>query len=80
MAKNSNPKIKHHIKYYFGTGNIELEYYYLNDKLHRTDGPAIICYYKNGNIKSKYYFLNDEAINVTNDRNFIRWQKTQILI
>ncbi len=45
-------------KYYYENGNISLEEYYLNNKLHRTDGPAYILYYENGNIKAEYYYLN----------------------
>ena len=40
-------------------GQVECEYYFLNDKRHRTDGPAVI-YYLNGQVSSERYFLNDE--------------------
>jgi antitoxin component YwqK of YwqJK toxin-antitoxin module len=70
MAKNSNPNIEH-IKNYYPKGNVSSEHYYLNNLLHRTDGPAIIDYYDtNGNISSKVYYVN-----VTNDKDFLKWQK-----
>jgi antitoxin component YwqK of YwqJK toxin-antitoxin module len=65
---------------YYENGNIQYEKYYLNDHLHRTDGPASIHYFQNGNIRSKYYYLNSEQINVNSDKEFLIWQKTQILI
>jgi antitoxin component YwqK of YwqJK toxin-antitoxin module len=37
-------------KYYYLNGNILCEKYYLNDKLHREDGPAEIYYDKNGEL------------------------------
>ena len=45
--------------YYYENGQISSEYYYLNDKIHREDGPAIIYYYYNGQISYEYYYLND---------------------
>ena len=51
----SKPEIK---KSYFLNGNIWYKRYYLNGKLHRDDGPAVIRYYRNGNIRVKEYHLN----------------------
>jgi len=45
---------------YNKNGTIESEFYYLNDKRHREDGPASIWYYKNGTIESEDYFLNNK--------------------
>ena len=43
---------------YYSNGQIQYEYYYLNNKLHRVDGPAYISYYQDGKIYSEHYFLN----------------------
>ena len=51
-------KPKKHIEYYPGTKKICREYYKLNDKFHREDGPANIYYYESGNIRSEYYCIN----------------------
>jgi antitoxin component YwqK of YwqJK toxin-antitoxin module len=64
---------------YYDNGNINYKYYFINDELHRTNGPAIIEYYKNGNIESKTYYLYGDYVNVNSDKEFIKWQKTQIL-
>jgi hypothetical protein len=37
-----------------------IEEYYLNDKLHREDGPAKITYLDDGDIDSEEYYLNDK--------------------
>jgi antitoxin component YwqK of YwqJK toxin-antitoxin module len=42
----------------YDNGNIRYKYYYVNSKLHREDGPAIIKYYDNGNIDSESYYRN----------------------
>jgi hypothetical protein len=52
MVKILNSNINHK-KYYYDNGSIESEYYFLNEKYHRTDGPAAIYYYKDGNINYK---------------------------
>ena len=49
--------------YYHENGNKKCEFYYLDDKFHREDGPASIYYRENGNIKYEYYYLNNEPIN-----------------
>ena len=51
-------KPKKHVVYYPGTKKKYREWYTLNDKRHREDGPASIHYYKNGNIKMEYYYIN----------------------
>jgi len=59
-----NPKIKILSKrrfiqiWYNQNGTIESRHYYLDNKLHRKDGPAIIYYDNNGNIRTKTYYLN----------------------
>ena len=40
-----------------------VNYHYINDKLHRIDGPAIIWYYENGNIEKEEYWINDIKLN-----------------
>ena len=39
------------------TNSIGTKRWYLNDELHREDGPAIVC--ANGD---KYWYLNDELV------------------
>ena len=48
------------IIYYYDNGKIRSEHYFLNNKLHREDGPALISYYENGEIASELYLLNDK--------------------
>ena len=43
---------------YYLNNKIQNKIFYLNGKLHREDGPAIIYYYDNGQILSEHYFLN----------------------
>jgi antitoxin component YwqK of YwqJK toxin-antitoxin module len=45
---------------YYPTGQINLEKWYYNGKLHREDGPAYILYYNNGKIQCKKWYLNDQ--------------------
>jgi len=45
---------------YYENGNIKREYYFINGKLHRNDGPAEIWYYENGNIKEEHYYKNNK--------------------
>ena len=56
----NNPKITYHDNDNDnGNGNVSSESYYINGKLHREDGPALIFYYyEKGNILSEYYYLN----------------------
>ena len=51
--------IERYVEYY-DNDNVECEYYLLNEKYHREDGPARIDYYKNGNKKTVIYFINGE--------------------
>jgi antitoxin component YwqK of YwqJK toxin-antitoxin module len=30
-------------------------------KLHREDGPAVICYYPDGSIKQEYFYINGKS-------------------
>jgi len=50
------------IKIYYENGKIKEEYHYLNDVLHREDGPAVIMYNIEGNVKIKQYALNGVEI------------------
>ena len=45
-------------KYYKEDGSVGREYWYLNNKYHRTDGPAIIYYNGNDNIETECWYLN----------------------
>ena len=47
-------------KYYYKSGELEYEVWYLNDKHHRTDGPAFIGYYKSGKLEYEEWYLNDK--------------------
>ena len=47
-------------KYYRPDGSVRLEEYWLDDQLHRTDGPAIICYRPDGSVRLEEYWLDDQ--------------------
>ena len=42
---------------YYENDKLIIEAYYLEDKIHRSDGPAI-AYYESGKITSKHYLFN----------------------
>lgn len=33
---------------------------YIDGKLHRTDGPAMIWYYESGQTECEFFYINDE--------------------
>lgn len=41
---------------YYENGNIEREYYYFHEMIHRDNLPAKIFYYKDGSIQEEYYY------------------------
>ena len=44
------------------TENLEREeVWYLDDEIHRSDGPAIINYYKNGSVISQEWWVHNET-------------------
>ena len=47
-------------KYYRPDGSVRLEEYWLDDQLHRTDGPAIIWYNPAGSVERECYFLDHQ--------------------
>lgn len=57
----NSPKIE-----YYKDGKIYSEFYYINGKYHRADGPAKIQYYKNGKTLSEHYYLNGKRHRVGN--------------
>ncbi len=38
----------------------KVEYRNENNQLHRTDGPAVVCYYENGQVQRESYYLDDK--------------------
>jgi hypothetical protein len=46
------------------------KYYYLNDKLHREDGPAVEC--ADG---TKHWFLNDKLLDVSSQKEFEQYKR-----
>jgi antitoxin component YwqK of YwqJK toxin-antitoxin module len=48
--------------YYYDSGEVSYEHYYLNDKRHREDGPARIGYYESGEVIYEDYFLNGKQV------------------
>lgn len=50
---------------YYDNGQIELQRYYLNDKLHNENGPAHIEYYENGNLNYEKYYIDDVELDLT---------------
>ena len=45
-------------KKYREDGSVEVEYWHLNGKVHRTDGPALIRFGMNSSVRVKCWFLN----------------------
>ena len=48
------------IIYYYKSGKIKSEEWYLNGNEHRTDGPAFITYYESGKVRAKCWYLNSQ--------------------
>ena len=55
---------------YYSNGQIQYEQYFLNDKIHREDGPAYISYYQNGKIQYEDYYLNDILYAASDSKTF----------
>ena len=49
-------------KSYYENGNIKEERWYKNNKYHRDNGPAIICYNENQNIINEEFYLNGKKV------------------
>lgn len=47
---------------YYKDGSISYEYHFINGKLHRIDGPAVICYHTNGKIWYKEYYYRGQEV------------------
>ena len=47
-------------KLYYGSGEIQSETWYHNNKLHRDDGPARVAYLPSGEIHSENWYLNNK--------------------
>ena len=67
---------------FYPNGSIRWQEWYLNEKLHRENGPASIGYYSNGSIRSQTWFLNGEyhrydgpAIIIYHPTGSIWWQE-----
>jgi antitoxin component YwqK of YwqJK toxin-antitoxin module len=45
-------------KKYYDSGHLYKETYFLDNIVHRDDGPAEICYYPSGKIASEEYYVN----------------------
>ena len=50
-------EIEHTITYW-NNGNKKAEWWKLNGKYHRVDGPAVIYYYESNEILSEYWHIN----------------------
>ena len=48
---------------YYKNGQIYAERYFLNDKFHKTNGPALVSYYENGQIKLAEYWIEGKRHN-----------------
>lgn len=49
-------------KIYDYDGNVEIEEYFIRNKLHREDGPAYIEYSQDGNVINKEYWYKNSQI------------------
>ena len=45
--------------YYYESGKVSYEAWWVNDKRHRIDGPAWAEYDEDGTISNEYYYIND---------------------
>ena len=43
---------------YYESGQVESEYWWVDGKWHRTDGPARIYYYESGQVGSEYWLVD----------------------
>ena len=50
------------VTFYYYSGNIEAEYWFVNGKYHRTDGPARMYYSEDGYLESEFWYLNGKEI------------------
>ena len=53
-------RTENHVVIYYENWNKHHEKFYVNNKLHRIEGPAIISYYENGDIEHESYYQNGE--------------------
>lgn len=51
-------------KRYYYNGNIKVNAYYLNNKLHNDNGPAYVEYYLNGNKSYESFVINNKNHNI----------------
>jgi len=58
-GRNPLSKGKPHLIDYYENGSISLELYCVDNKKHRSDGPAYVSYNENGEIVLERFFLND---------------------
>ena len=49
---------------YYENGQIRCERYYIDNKLHRENGPAVIHYNDNNEIKTEYYCIHGNNIHI----------------
>ncbi|MBD3198235.1 MAG: hypothetical protein GF317_24510 [Candidatus Lokiarchaeota archaeon] len=47
---------------YYKNGQKKYEYWYLDGKLDRKDGPAVQCWYENGQKWYEYWYLNGKQL------------------
>lgn len=46
-------------EFYYPSGNIRIRWYYINDKLHKVNEPAMIIYFEDGRESEVAYYLNN---------------------
>lgn len=51
-----------HVREYNDHGHLIKEEYYLNEKRHKEDGPAVQCWNDDGQLKYQGYWLNGTPI------------------
>ena len=65
---------------YHENGKKYSEEYYLNDKLHRADGPAYIHWYENGQKSFEEYFLNGEPHRTNGPASIVWYENAAVII
>ena len=55
---NSSPNDIKIVETRYDSRGLHTKQWHLNNKLHRTDGPAVIYYYPSGNISSRGWWIN----------------------
>ena len=71
--------MKNPIIIYYDSGKVWIKEWYLNDQLHRTDGPAVIEYFHSGEVWIKEWYLNGEQHRTDGPASISNYQTGEIV-